>query len=163
VRIKFPQGFVEVDLTFADLVKLDGDSPADSRAGLDPHSDDLSHPTPQALDPVGGFFQKEVEVEQQTTVVDFDIRKAILSAADSRDREPSSITLHKNSLPDWSWSSPVPADTPLGKRGHGTARERFRRELEKFFAGHSEEYEEAASIAAEALSEELSTIESEAA
>ena len=160
MKIKFPQGLVEVDLTFADLVKVDDDS----RAGLDPQSDDLSHPTPQVLDPVGGLFQKGVELEQQTTgTVDFDICKAILSEADVRDREPSSITLHKNGLPDWSWSSPVSADTPLGKRGHGTARERFRRELEKFFAGHSEEYEEAASIAAEALSEELSTIESEAA
>jgi len=156
VKIKFPQGVVEVDLTFADLVKVD-DSPAE------PHGDDLSRPTLEVVDPVGGFFQKGVELEQQATgTVDFDICKAILSEADCRDREPSSITLHKNSLPDWSWSAPI-SDT-LGKRAtHGTARERFRRELEKFFAGHSEEYEEAAAIAAEAVSEELSTIESEAA
>jgi len=170
VKVKIGSHTAEVPLEFAHLVETDS-------TGLTPHTDDLSAKKvaesyrretsveSETDDPVGTLVLKAT-TEQQTKstttgTTDFDFLKA-LNEADVRDKEPSNVTLHKNGLPDWSWSTPI-SDTTLGKRANGTARERFRRELEKFFAGHSEEYEEAASIAAEALSEELSTIESEAA
>ena len=159
MKIKFPQGLVEVDLTFADLVKVDNDSPADSSAGLDPHSDDLSHPTPQVLDPVGAFFQKGAALEQETTgAVDFNICKAILSAADYRDKEPSNIVLRKDAVPDWSWSAPI--SDGLEKRAT-PARVRLNILLDRIFDGHEDFREEAAEIVAEALADERIAILSE--
>ena len=138
----------EVPLVLEDLVKVeDGDD------------------NNQVADPVKDLVGKSRQPKGEVTAVEpFDIRKAILADADFRDAEPVITTLRKDlSLPDWSWSNPVSTDAPLSKRAaSGSARERFRKELETFFAGHPEEYEAAAAIASAALSEELSTIEAEA-
>jgi hypothetical protein len=56
----------------------------------------------------------------------------------------------------WSWDAPV-SDT-LEKRAHGTAREKFRRELEKFFAGHNEEFWEALEVCNRAVEDEKASI-----
>ncbi|SRR5260370_1386286 len=122
------------------------------------------------VDPVGAFV-KAAELQQQTkrattSASDFDVQKAIL-APDVRDREPVITTLRKDvNIPDWSWSAPVSIsdDTPLEKRAHGTARERFRQQLRAFFgADHPEEYAEACDIAADCLAEELAAVGTDAA
>jgi hypothetical protein len=140
-----PKKIPDVPWQLADLVKTETDSA-------------------EPVDPVGAFVQ---EAEQPTkgasTATDFDICKAILADADFRDAAPVTTTLRKDvTIPDWSWSSPVSSDTPLEKRGTESARARFRRQLQKFFAGHPEEYEEAASVVSDCLATELAEIQAEA-
>ncbi len=132
----------EVPFVLKDLVKVDDDNDSN-----------------QVADPVRELVEKWQEPKGEATAVEpFDIRKAILADADVRDKEPSNIILHKNALPDWSWSAPI-GDT-LGKRAT-PARARLNLLLDRIFSEHEDFRTEAADIVAEALADERIAIFSE--
>lgn len=162
MKIQFPKGAVEIDLAFADLVKLD-----DADPGLEPYNDDPSNATPPVADPVLHLVQKaqrdHADKQGATTPAgDFDLLKR-LSETDSRDHQQSNVSLSKSGLPDWSWSSPVSADTSLSKRATQGTKARFERQLAEFFRGHDEELAEARRIVDEALAAEREEMADQAA
>ncbi len=124
---------IESELLLGDIIKVDAEQ------------------TDQPADPVGAFV-KAAEFQQQTkgtTIAtgDFDVRKAILAAADVRG--PLALTKDTSGAAlDWSWSTPISTDAPLSKRA-SPAREHFRRQLEEFFPNHEEEISEICEAAAE--------------
>ena len=134
----------EVPFVLKDLVKVDDDNDSN-----------------QVADPVRELVEKWQEPKGEATAVEpFDIRKAILADADVRDKEPSNIVLRKDAaVPDWSWSSPVSADT-LSKRAT-PARVRLNILLDRIFGDHSDVRTEAAEIVAQALADERIAILSE--
>lgn len=159
MKITIGSHIAEVDLAFADLVKVD-----DNSAELDPYSDDLSHPTPPVIDPIGSFIVQKTAAPELTesTKSDFDILKVLASPGDFRDEQPPITVLRKDAtVPDWSWSSPISADAPFSKRATPTA-ERFCQQLKEFFKGHDEELAEAIDIVSEAIAEEKAAILAEA-
>ena len=124
---------IESELLLGDIIKVDGEQ------------------TDQPADPVGAFV-KAAEFQQQTkgtTIAtgDFDVRKAILAAADVR----GPLVLAKDAsgaVSDWGWDTPVSTAAPLSKRG-SRAKERFRQQLEQMFPEHEEEIAEICEVAAE--------------
>src|SRR5260370_20062574 len=156
MKVKFGNRETEIPMELVDLVKTEGEA-------LTPASGDLYAKEHERPNPVHAFVAQAALKQQTegvtTTSADFDICKAILADADVRDQKPPVVTLRKDSsVPDWSWSSPVSTDAPLEKRAHETAKERFREQLEKFFAGHNDEFWEARGVCDQALDDERAAI-----
>jgi hypothetical protein len=137
-----PKSLPEIDspLLLSDFTKTDGTS--------------ADEPT----DPVGQLIAKtqaDTELAKISTVTDERLTSLLFAPADVR-RPVTPLSKGAAASSDWSWSTPV-SDT-LEKRAHGTAREKFRQELEKFCAGHNDEFWEALAVCDQAVDDERASI-----
>lgn len=123
----------------------------------------------QPVDPVGAFIktQSDAALAKNATASDEKLIGLLFAPADSR---VPVAPLHKatsfTSSDDWSWSVSVGSLT-LEKRTAGTARERFRSQLEKFFTVdgcfHDEEFMEALAVCDDMLDDELEEMKNQTA
>ena len=124
---------------------------------IDPEQADLP------ADPVGQLTAKaqdDAACGKTTATADYAKLVSLLFAPSDVRLAVAPLSKADGPASDWSWSNPASStDTPLSKRAKGgTAEERFDQQLQKFFAGHNDEYWEAHGICDQAIEDERAAI-----
>ena|SRR5438309_1855691 len=136
---------IESELLLGDIIKTDGEQ-------ADQPSDPVGQLTAKAQD--------DAACGKTTATADYAKLVSLLFAPSDVRLAVAPLSKAGGPASDWSWSSPASStDTTLSKRAKdGTAKERFDQQLQKFFAGHNDEYWEARGICDQAIEDERAAI-----